>query len=114
MLRNWTTVQAITLSVMLHLVVVAAIAFSLALPSRPQFTPPQETDQPIQAFAVDTAAVQAEIDRQQAQEAAARAAEQQRQQELAEQERAARVARGREEQRRQDGKIGRASCRERT
>lgn len=97
-----STLKAFAFSLALHTVVVAAFAFSLSLPHKLQTAPPQDTDQPIQAFAVDTAAVQEEIDRQQAKEASARAAEEQRQKQLAEQERAARVAREQEEQKRQE------------
>lgn len=99
---NADTLKAFGLALAVHAAVLGAFTFSLSLPSRVQQVPPQETDQPIQAFAVDTAAVQAEVERQQAREAAARAAEQQRQRELAEQERKAREARAREEQRLQE------------
>lgn len=99
---NADTLKAFGLALAVHAAVLGAFTFSLSLPSRVQQVPPQETDQPIQAFAVDTAAVQAEVERQQAKEAAARAAEQQRQRELAEQERKAREARAREEQRLQE------------
>lgn len=102
MQRDTDTLKAVGLSLALHAAVVGAFAVSLSLPSKLREVPPQDTDQPIQAFAVDNAAVQQEIDRQQAKEAAARAAEEQRQRQLAEQERAARVAREQEEQRRQE------------
>lgn len=102
MRRDTDTLKAVGLSLALHAAVVGAFAVSLSLPNKLPEVPPQDTDQPIQAFAVDNAAVQQEIDRQQAKEAAARAAEEQRQRQLAEQERAARVAREQEEQRRQE------------
>lgn len=99
---NVDTLKAFGLALAVHAAVLGAFTFSLSLPSRVHQVPPQETDQPIQAFAVDAAAVQAEVERQQAKEAAARAAEQRRQRELAEQERKAREARAREEQRLQE------------